>query len=72
MIEADGRLEQLKQKTKDEAFQNSSILASWINKIPPPKIGNQVLEQLKKLTQGGIPRALPVGLLLHKMFDARN
>ena len=68
MIEADGRLEQLKQKTKDEAFKNSSILASRINKIPPPKIGDQVLEQLKRLTQGGIPRALPVGLLLHKLF----
>ena len=51
MIEADGRLEQLKQKTKDEAFKNSSILASRINKIPPPKIGGQVLEQLKRLTK---------------------
>ena len=44
IIEADGRLERLKQKTKDEAFKNSSILASMINNIPPPEIGNQVLE----------------------------
>ena len=72
MIEADGRLEQLKQKTKYEAFKNSSILASQINKIPPPEIGNQVIEQLKKLTQGGIPRALPVGLILHKFFDIKK
>ena len=37
IIEADGRLEQLKHKTRDEAFINSSILASMINKIPPQK-----------------------------------
>ena len=68
MIEADGRLEQLKQKTKDEAFKNSSILASRINKIPPPKIGDQVLEQLKRLTQGGIPRALLLGYYFINCF----
>ena len=72
MIEADGRFEQLKQKTKYEAFKNSSALASQINKIPPPEIGNQVVEQLKKLTQGGISRALPVGLILHKFFDIKK
>ena len=69
MIDADGRLEQLKQKSRDEAFKNSSILASQINRINRPEVGDQVLEQLKKLTQGGIPRALPVGLLLHKMLS---
>ncbi len=30
------------------------------------------LEQLKRLTQGGIPRALPVGLLLHKLFHTSS
>lgn len=69
MIDADGRLEQLKQKSRDEAFKNSSILASQINRIDRPEVGDQVLEQLKNLTQGGIPRALPVGLLLHKMLS---
>ena len=69
MIASDGRLEQLKQKSRDEAFKNSSILASQINRINPPKDGDQVLEQVKKLTQGGIPRMLPVGLLLHKMLS---
>ena len=62
-------LEQLKQKSRDEAFKNSSILASQINRIDRPEVGDQVLEQLKNLTQGGIPRALPVGLLLHKMLS---
>ena len=69
MIDADGRLEQLKQKSRDEAFKNSSILASQINRINAPEVGEQVLEQLKNLTQGGIPRMLPVGLLLHKMLS---
>ena len=69
MIDADGRLEQLKQKSRDEAFKNSSILASQINRIDRPEVGDQVLEQLKNLTRGGIPRALPVGLLLHKMLS---
>ena len=69
MIDSDGRLEQLKQKSRDEAFKNSSILASQINRINAPEVGEQVLEQLKNLTQGGIPRMLPVGLLLHKMLS---
>ena len=47
----------------------TDILASQINRIKPPEVGDQVLEQLKKLTQGGIPRMLPVGLLLHKMLS---
>ena len=37
MIEADGRLEQLKQKTRDEAFKNSSILSLTINRLALPK-----------------------------------
>ena len=69
MIDSDGRLEQLKQKSRDEAFKNSSILASQINRINAPEVGEQVLEQIKNLTQGGIPRMLPVGLLLHKMLS---
>ena len=69
MIDADGRLEELKQKSRTEAFKNSSVLASQINRINPPEAGDQVVEQLKKLTKGGIPRALPVGLLLHKMLS---
>ena len=69
MIDSDGRLEQLKQKSRDEAFKNSSILASQINRINAPEVGEQVLEQIKSLTQGGIPRMLPVGLLLHKMLS---
>ena len=47
----------------------TDILASQINRIKPPEVGDQVLEQLKKLTQGGIPRMLPVGLLLRKMLS---
>jgi len=69
MIDADGKLEQLKKKTKDQAFKNSSILASHINRTALPESADQILEQLKNLTQGGIPRALPVGLLLHKMLS---
>ena len=57
-----------KPKSRDEAFKNSSILASQINRINAPEVGEQVLEQIKNLTQGGIPRMLPAGLLLHKLF----
>ena len=69
MIEADGRLEKLKNKTRDKAFESSAMLATHINRIPQPEQGTQILLQLKKLTQGGIPRMLPVCLILYRLLS---
>ena len=69
MIEADGRLEKLKNKTRDKVFESSATLANHINRIPQPEKGTQILLQLKKLTQGGIPRMLPVGLILYRLLS---
>ena len=69
MVEADGRLEKLKNKTRDKVFESSAMLANHINRIPQPEKGTQILLQLKKLTQGGIPRMLPVGLILYRLLS---
>ena len=71
-LHADGVIETLKKDVLKKSLEYSSDLARYIVNKPVSNQNNEVISTLKKLTEIGIPRALPVCMVLEKAFSEKQ
>ena len=71
-LHAEGVIEILKKDVLKKSLEYSSDLARYIVNKPVSNKNNEVISTLKKLTEIGIPRALPVCMVLEKAFSEKQ